>query len=617
MATRTRIRRRRLWFILLAAHVVLCLVAFNKAWTRPDNFLFHNEGDPMKNYFIMDSYLAHDSPKGALHYAYMNYPFGDYVYFTDNTPVFGWVIKLFSRYLFDITPYWLHLFHLLVPLNILLVAWMTWHLANRFLLQQWLRVLVMLAVPWINPQVARIQTTSNLSYAALIVAVVFLLVRIYDNRHNLRSLWKYWIAVFTLTAFGFYVHGYYVALIAAPLCAFHAFWLLLPDKTALRVKLIGLVAPLLAVGLDYLVVTLTDDQKQFRSPASTGYDWIEWKMQVMGLFTPYMWNGVRFFFESQRWINYESHTYLSAFVLFGVLLLGAWLWYKRAFRPVMKQALVHANGGKLLVLLFLAGAFSLVLSYGNKTVWLEEGLEFQNIASPFYWLYEHVPIIGQFRALGRFAWIFFIPTFFIVARLLEIMMRRWPQSRYLNAIAIVLLLMLVKDTYDMVRHLNNAVQKQNPLRAEAIQVVPTGTIDASQYQCILPLPVYTSGADVYGLILDPPNNWMTFTLQLSKKTDLPLMAFMLNRTPVYQAEALLRTIANYKMDSVIAPRLNPKPVLVVEYKPVINNPDSFVPTRDEPGRTVTKRSETFTGSLKLPLVFENDSLAYYRWDWHT
>src|SRR5437763_5880029 len=85
------------WHIVLLIHIVLCLIAFNKAWVHYNNFLFSNKGDGMKNYFTMESYLQHDSPKGVFHYTQMNYPFGEYIYYTDNTPLFCLFVKAFSR----------------------------------------------------------------------------------------------------------------------------------------------------------------------------------------------------------------------------------------------------------------------------------------------------------------------------------------------------------------------------------------------------------------------------------------------------------------------------------------------------------------------------------------
>jgi hypothetical protein len=126
-----------------------------------------------------------------------------------------------------------------------------------------------------------------------------------------------------------------------------------------------------------------------------------------------------------------------------------------------------------------------------------------------------------------------------------------------------------------------------------------------------------SGADVDGLVIDPPDNWCTFTMQLSKRTDLPLMSYKFGRTPIYQARSLVESVANMKVDRTLAAHLNTKPILVAIYKPVINKPDSYVPTQHEPARTALKSGERFAQALQLPLVFENDSLAYYCWDWQT
>ena len=133
--------------------------AFGRLLTEPGQFLFRltsETGDGMKNYFTFQSYLQQPFAKGLAWYGNMNYPYGDYVFYTDNTPLVAVFVKLFSHYVYDLTPYGLDVYHAMLVSGMLISTGLLVALLRR-LLRSWFLVLSFsVLLPWLNPQLGRL-----------------------------------------------------------------------------------------------------------------------------------------------------------------------------------------------------------------------------------------------------------------------------------------------------------------------------------------------------------------------------------------------------------------------------------------------------------------------------
>src|SRR6185369_7699915 len=131
--------------------------------------------------------------------------------------------------------------------------------------------------------------------------------------------------------------------------------------------------------------------------------------------------------------------YLGAFTLFGALFITLFLIYKEQLRAFLKKSFGSNKEGKLLLLLFIACLFSLIISFGNEYIWQNTGVKFINVLNPFYWLLEYFPFITQFRVLGRFSWIFYFPAIIVVAFLLEKCLHTWKENKTIKVLGILLI----------------------------------------------------------------------------------------------------------------------------------------------------------------------------------
>ena len=77
----------------MALGLLILLVAFPDIFIAPSDFLFNDEGDGLKNYFTMAYYIANDS---GWHFSGMNYPYGEFISFTDNQPILSWLLTVLT-----------------------------------------------------------------------------------------------------------------------------------------------------------------------------------------------------------------------------------------------------------------------------------------------------------------------------------------------------------------------------------------------------------------------------------------------------------------------------------------------------------------------------------------
>jgi hypothetical protein len=194
-------------FIVLIIQCFLIVWNFLPFFTEGENVIFCLEGDGLKNYYTIYAYFLQEKGTFAL-FQNMNYPFSEYVFFTDNSPSFAIPLKWFSDYIVDLSPYAFRLYNWFLLFGILLSTLFTWLIINKItpvtaalaadelnnkqqLKQPLLGFWSVLAItlPWVSPQVYRlIMGHFNLSFSWVFLLVFYLLIRIYDNKNDLKKV---------------------------------------------------------------------------------------------------------------------------------------------------------------------------------------------------------------------------------------------------------------------------------------------------------------------------------------------------------------------------------------------------------------------------------------------
>src|SRR5687768_16710515 len=79
--------------IAILLTTILMFVYYTRFILQAHQIAFSPWGDGYKNYYTLAYYLRYDC---GIHFAGMNYPFGENVVFTDNQPAIAWLLKPFA-----------------------------------------------------------------------------------------------------------------------------------------------------------------------------------------------------------------------------------------------------------------------------------------------------------------------------------------------------------------------------------------------------------------------------------------------------------------------------------------------------------------------------------------
>ncbi|PSK92612.1 hypothetical protein [Taibaiella chishuiensis] len=373
LASLTRLlqQRRYAWLSLVLIHLVLIAFSFHRHFTHPKETQFTAWGDGLKNYFTMVSYVKEPIGKdGFFKYEGFGYPYGDYVYSTDNTPLFSIPFRWFCHYIWDISDYTIPCFNYFIIGNILVTGLLVFFVFRRLLGNVALAWLLALFLPWINFQVTRIFNSHfNLSLTSfsLFAIALFLLWHRYNDKLRNQALLVCAMVLFSFCCF--LAHGYYVAIIPVFLsCMLFVYGLyrLRSRKGIASVIASGLVVGLTVV-LVFGVMHLTDGYFDIRQDFAMGYDWMEQKTNFSMLFTHYTFHHVYFPLWIEKWPDaVELMVYLGNIGLYAVAVLLIISLFSRRFRLTLFNIQKDFFRSPLYAGIFLAGLVMLSMSFGEN-----------------------------------------------------------------------------------------------------------------------------------------------------------------------------------------------------------------------------------------------------------
>lgn len=616
------LRRPSFVGLLLSALVLQTLLifrAFGPLLTEPGQHLLVTGYDGLKNYFTFQAYLQQPAAAGFAWFGKMNYPFGEYIFYTDNTPLLAVLVRLWSRYVHNVTPYGLDIYHGLLLLGMLISTGLLVSILRR-LLHHWLLVVVFaVLLPWLNPQLGRLVFGHfNLSYSFVILLAIWGLLRLYDKvqaGQPVGRLVASLIAAFTLIAF---LHLYYLPLLGLLTASFFGTWRLPKGRWRQQPKLalVGAALSGLPLLISLAIIRSIDAFYKLRLADPTGFNYPAWKLQVSALVQRYSYQNVHFFIEPVTPVSQESQAYLGAFALFGLTAaLVAWL----AARPATQRwwaAWSLTPERRFLGLLGIAALVGLLGSVG--TVYDIGDFHITNYLSPFFYLRKLTDNASHFRTVARFSWPFFwFVNLFVLVGLDNWLRNGRPTFRWVLAAALVLLAYL--DTRDTIKFYRHSLQPNTLTNKEfQAEVDPLlGGIQPEAYQAILPVPFFHVGSEDMDLTLDDDDAHSRHSYQLGLRTNLPLMATKLSRTPPEHAR-LLRTIFDATGP---APELrkqllaNGKPILVLYDQSYYDGTNDLAGRQTNPyAKKLVEAGAAFPANQHLTLLAESGKLRLYRWD---
>jgi hypothetical protein len=627
---------QRTWVLALAGGLLQLLVlgrTFSRLLLHPGQYLIVNHYDGIKSYFSLASFLRQPLREGMLVHGH-NYPFGEYIYYTDTSPLVSIPLHVLVQVVPALAPYGIYLYDVFTLGGLVLSALLLVGILRRLEVPAWLALVLSVALPWLSPQTFRLNVGHmSLAYTPSVLLPLWLLQGLYLAWRAGRPTGRWWLGLGLATTAAAWLHFYYLGIVGGWLGFFFCLWI---GREALAHRpwraLVGRAAVLLAwlVASTFGLLQVLDGRHSERPVGSGGYDWIEWKFQFGALFHGLEFYKIRFFLERTASVPYESTAYLGAFVLYGLVVVGVLALVARrqrrsgALGPQWLPS-TPADANRDFLGLLLVAAVPLALAALGETIDVDNGnYLLHNYLNPFFWVHKVTERITQFRALGRFIWPFW---WAVVLGFVWYAGQAWrlaqaQQVRWLQALWVVLAGLAVVDMLNAAHHYKKVTQPANLLAEPALADVRTfvGQGDLSRYQALLTLPYYHVGSEnnEQGFLytVDPDDPLCNRTYQLGMVTGLPLMAHKATRTPNYQARELSTMFRPEGPEPSLLARLDNRPILVYLDSTYYSGANNFYrdELKDRPEMlALFNRVPAFIQEQHMRLLRHEGSVSLYEW----
>lgn len=545
--------------------LLLALAAVSAQYTEvvraPNSTLFNGTGDGLKNYYAFAYHVAHDST--FMQFEGMNHPFGEQIGYPDAQPALANTIKVLAGLFPGLQHRVVAIINLATLLSLVLTAFSLYLLFRHFGTPWFFAAVCAIALTGLSPQTPRIAAGHHaLSYGWLLTLPAYFTIRCLGAARPLR-----WALLGAgVTFIGFYLHPY-TGMIAT---CWMGFFLLFMARPFIQRKewsrLIHTAAMVIVPVVLFLTIQALTDHHEGRTSRPLGF--FEYKTDWSGVLSPpavYRSSLSWWVFPMTMPQEFEATAYLGIATLIGVMILAlvsSILWARHRTNNQGGTSWPYTLTAMLLAALpLLAFAF---------------GVPFSETHGPYPW---SVPLIGQFRSPGRFAW----PAYYALG-MIALYGTYWMRQRasgYWRCAATVFSAALPLAYFHEARAMHVAVvdaisHNRNVLSLEGLTAQERSlltSIDAERYRAIIPIPHFLAGSDE--LLLLPDDRTMQLAMILSYWKGLPMTAYSLARTSVTETKELLGLLNSPWYPRPIAERFAPEDVfLLVNTVPPANEEET-------------------------------------------
>ncbi|MEO6168455.1 MAG: hypothetical protein ABIO46_05730 [Chitinophagales bacterium] len=537
--------------IALLVFLMLMVIAwcFGPMVLQPNLYYFSGGGDGIRNYYSLAYYVRFD---GGLHFTGMNYPYGEHVMYADLQLPVAFLLGLIQVHLFDVSLYSVAIINYIMFISLILSAVFIYLLLYELKVKWWFAIPAAIAITIVSPQLQRMTGHYSLAYVFFTPMLLYILFRMQQSASMIK-----WMFLLSGMVFLFgLTHLYYLAMAGAFILAYVTVLVVFEFISFRKISnrflwmLAGFILPFIAIqGFMFFTDPITDRIKIpwgfFHSYASGA-----------SVFLPPSWSYLRNFgLGGILSRTSRGYAYIGIVadlgIIFSVVLSVMYNLRKTTYQkniPVIPVFLLIAVIASIPVLLF-------------------------SMCLPWRWnmqeLLNHFAFIRQFRALDRFAYVFYyvvsIFSAFILFWFIEALFKR----RAIVTGSLVVLIVFVfwfADGWTNLKTLKDAYPASNYAREyfskdNYVNWLAEKGYAVNDFQAIFPLPFYHLGSEK--IWIDHPVS-MYASSWASLNTGLPIVSSYLGRTSVGQTCRLVQLVSDSLMEKALIPELkSDKPFLVV------------------------------------------------------
>lgn len=608
--------------ILFGLQLMLLLIAFNKTLLHPHDYMLCNYNDGMRQYFFYQSVVEQDPEMGWTKVYSMGYPYGEYVFFTDATPLLTWSLKFFSTYFVDLSGKSIYLFNLFILLGHVLSSLFLFRILRRLKIQQIYCLFFALFLPWLGIEFFKItQGHLNLSISWPLLGTIYLLGKAHDliqgESSNKKELGKWMLSMASFLLTIGLIHLYWLAMAAFAAGVFFLGLLLFSRKEKQKLISTGLslgLGVILPTIFLLLMIRLSDGYFDARLPHGEGYGWEHWVLQFEGLFSSHAHNSIPFVFEDSKLYYFGSFAYLGNFALYAFLFLLVEMGVRKNLRKAWLAKLQEEGNRSFLFLLLISAFFSLMISLGENIYLQRLDWTFTNFLNPFYYLHLISDRITQFRDVSRFSfivfWVFNILLLYAFTLRLKIEDKKWLKV----ILPLIFLSLTLVDTFDSISLARKEMNRPNLLAEGADEQVQklANQINATDYQAIIPIPYNHEGAGDNHYVIDGFDDFLTNAMQLQNWTGIPLMSAKFARGNFQHAQNLQSLFKEEGVSNDLLKELDERPVLILYHADFYNGKRELRGNQLEPAWSILQNSHKIIEKYEMEEVAREGPFILYK-----
>lgn len=526
-------------YLLLLLCSLLCYTFFlQHQFAHLNTLLSSITLDSIKNYYTFLYHAAAD--KHLLHFEGMNYPLGEHVVYTDCQPLLSTLL----RYLPIPADYHVGVLHFLLYGSFVVSPLFLYAVFRRLSLTTLASFLAALAIGLLSPQFLKINAGHHaLAYGCLIPWCLLLVLKL-EQHNSVKTVLK--LSLFNLLIF--FIHPYLgFCFTVFSLVTFTLVYVQQKGTFKKANTYFSLFFSSLFPLLFFKVFMKLSDTHVNRPDEPYG---LEVMVENAGSllspeFGPFQ-NLLSALFP-ERSQHFEGHSYLGFFViLLSVLLVLILPFY---WRKIKWQ--------KGLMPLFIAACFLLAIAFGYHHKILQA-------------LGINSPSVNQFRAVSRFAWVFYfvlpVTLVVILSHLLPVLIKQEKKARHtLTLILSLFLLSNFSEAGGLIGMNSQAYWKfrnffnSQLLTTEENQIIQRLQKDSTQ--AIISLPLFHGGSEMYDR--NGSSNSMAPAMLYSYHSRLPILGIMGSRGSRTETEACIQILNSYKRGQNLPKKFSDKNFLVI------------------------------------------------------
>ncbi len=570
--------------------IVFVYIFYSPILINPNNHQFSEKGDAIKNYYTYAYYINNNTD--VINFEGLNYPYGEHFLYTDCTPILSGSLRLISNFFPGITNYSVGILNLLLILSFIISSLLIYLILKEFDVNYWLAAISAFLIMLLSPQIFRLTGHLALGFGFFLPLTWLLFIKF--ERNNFSIIKGFWLFISLLITF--YIHAYLGMIAASFLFAFVIVKLIhqiiqKDINTSYFVKTFLIIFLPIIIFRVFIFVTDTHYGRTdnpwgfFYAHADASSVFLPIKRPFKPLVTMIFGN------VSQIW---EGWAYIGLSTIMAIFFY-LFLLVKKSRKQKKFSFDNRWLDNKHLHYALIAGILLLIFSTAYPFKFYKPSLDW-------------VSVLKQFRAVGRFAWIFYfvitVSAIYFLDRYTKYLKKN--NQTFLSIVITIIFIGLFffeglpyhQDISEKISKSNNMFDKE---QLDENFISGLESINPNDYQAIIPLPFYYIGSENFG---KTASDKIYLLSQLySYHSSLPILGSYLTRTSIWESKNIVQTMSpGYYEKNIIPDIKSDKPFLIIFSKEGLSKYEKDILDRAKP---IRKNNEFELYTISTNDLFKN------------